>query len=87
MKTIYKYALPIQNEVTLEVPGHGQVLLVDEQHGSLTLWMEVDTDAPLKSRTFRIRGTGHPLGKSEGDFHVGSAKVGEFVWHVYSRNI
>lgn len=88
MKTIYKYVLPIKDEVVLEVPGGGQqVLLVAEQHGSLTMWMQVNDSLPLRKRTFRIRGTGHPLDKAEGDFHVGSAIVGQYVWHVYAKDL
>lgn len=61
MKTIHKYVLPIKDEVVLEVPGGGQqVLLVAEQHGSLTMWMQVNDELPLRKRTFRIRGTGPP---------------------------
>lgn len=86
MKTIYKYKLPIEAEVTLSIPGGGgNVLHVADQDGDLTIWIEVDTEQPNKDHKFRVVGTGQPTERVKDDFHVGSAVVGPFVWHVFSR--
>ena len=85
MKTIYKYKLAIEAEQTLHIPGgNGTCLLVADQGGELTIWFEVETDKPERVRTIRIVGTGKNCERVAGDFHLGSAIVGDFVWHVYS---
>ena len=86
MKTIYKYTLAIEAEQTLHIPGGGgHVLHVGEQNGELCVWLLVDTAKPEKPRRFSVVGTGQPSERVEEDFHVGTAQVGTFVWHVFSR--
>ena len=84
MNPIYKYALQ-------EAPNYygsvtnvraGKILFVAEQDGILHAWVEVDasTNALQKLRVFA---TGEKVDASQE--HVGSAKVGPFVWHVYKQ--
>lgn len=88
MKTIYKYQLPIEREVTLYVPGvNAQVIHVGDQMGKLTIWMEVDTDGPEHPIRFVIVGTGKLRPNANNCIHVGSAIVGDYVWHVYQMDI
>lgn len=88
MQTIYKYALPIKDKVSVMMPGGGEhILLVAEQNGSLTVWAQVDTEKPDRARVLHIVGTGHPLDNVKGMFHIGSAIVGQYVWHVYSKDL
>lgn len=85
METIYKYHIPIDRETVLEIPGGGgKVLLLDTQGIGLYAWMEVNTEQPRSTRTFRIVGTGHDLATVQGMVHVGSVQQKGFVWHVYS---
>lgn len=81
MKTVWKFVLPPEFEVTVRAPRGSKALLVAEQNGNLCLWSSVDTDQPEIEYHFQIRGTGHPV--TDTTFHVGSAVVGSFVWHVF----
>lgn len=85
MRTIYKYPIGVSDGIT-PVRGsvHDKVILVDQQNGQLTVWMEVETEvSPMDIRRFDffIRGTGHPI--PDGAEHVGSVVMVPFVWHVY----
>jgi hypothetical protein len=84
MKTIYKYVIPPQDTVYLDLPENSVPLCVMEQHGEITLWVEVTTGpgTPHLQHMFHVRGTGNPFVGGE-DHYIGSAKVGPFVWHVY----
>lgn len=85
MKTIYKYALRVTDEQRVDLPRGAVVRLVAVQGHALCLWAEVDPEAPLSSRTFRIYGTGHPILTTDDEilFYVGSVVMDPFVWHVY----
>lgn len=81
MKTIWKYALDV--EVEIEMPIGATVLSVGEQFGGPVLWAQVDSDAPMEQRTFRMIGTGHEFdgtGKFLGTIQMMS---GALVVHVF----
>ena len=61
VRTIHKYAFEVTDDVVIEMPAGAEVLAVQVQNGSPCVWAEVDTDAPMQKRTFRVAGTGHPL--------------------------
>jgi hypothetical protein len=81
--TIWKYPLRITDEQILKVPENASALHVGAQDDDLCLWVLLDPEAPLISRTVRIYGTGHPLDGDLAQFHVGTAQVGYGVWHVF----
>lgn len=82
MRTIHKYVL---TEAVSEVQTFEGVrfVAVDNQGERVTVWAEVDTDAPESTRTLHIIGTGGHV--PPGLHHIGMAQVagGAFVWHVY----
>jgi hypothetical protein len=90
---IYKYKLDIGNDNILPC---GDVLLVDNQNENLYIWIQHFKTTPWLSN-YTVYGTGiTDLGEDitiEGwerhlnKKHVGSAKCGEFVWHVYSKYV
>lgn len=85
MKTIYKYLLNIQDVQRFDIPDHANVLTVQVQEGSkdrISLWVEVQEDAPKKSMPIYIVGTGYPV-PTEAYTYIGSVQMGYFVWHVY----
>ena len=86
MKAIWKYTLQPDN-TTMEMPKGAKVLHVDEQHGSICIWAEVDSEQPTEERKFEIFGTGHEMPSIKGLFrkYVGTAKMqgGTFIFHVY----
>ncbi len=90
-KAIYKYELPIQDEVDIPMPRGAQVLVsAAVQHDALCVWAVVDTGIDeSENRRFYIHGTGHPLNGNEGR-HLGTVLLhgGTLVLHVfeYFRN-
>lgn len=78
MKTIWKF--PIQN--TLMLPVGFKPLHVAMQMGILTLWAEVDPNAPKEPMQAHVIGTGQPFDET-GMTYVGTAQDGPFVWHLY----
>lgn len=82
MITVYKYPMKITGKQTIQMPEDSLTILVAEQNGTLCMWAEVDTESPLEEKEFYIYGTGHEI-SHDGAMHLGSAVVGNFVWHVY----
>lgn len=82
-RAVWKYVLPIHDWPSLAMPEGARVVAVAEQGEALCLWADVDTDAPLCVRQFRLAGTGHPLGPV-GD-HLGTVLLmgGRLVLHLY----
>ncbi len=87
MRTIFKYPLPGQkfNPVTLMMPRGALVRHVAGQGDAVTLWAEVDTDAPLEARVFGVSGTGWDLAEDR-SLYLGTAFLPDgTVWHVHEH--
>jgi len=86
MKTIYKYTIVPQKE-DISLPSGAVVLAVSFQGEDLCLWAEVDTEAELETRYFRIFGTGHRMcfEGTTSHMHIGTAFYEHhgLVFHVY----
>ena len=84
MRTIWKYPMSLgtgSDWKTYDIPD-GIVRHVGVQNREVMLWIEVDPEAKLRRRTFKIVGTGHEeIG--EGFVYLGTVGIGPFVWHVY----
>jgi hypothetical protein len=83
MKTVYKYEIELANEVTLDLPVGAEVIKFDKDPNrtQLCIWCIVDTNQPIKAKTFAIRGTG---GNIESNlWYLTSAIVNPFVWHLF----
>lgn len=82
MKTVWKY--PTRPDAFgHELPAGARVIHFDMQNREPTMWVLVDTDAPLEERPFLIAGTGHAL--PDDVRHVGSCidhGLG-LVWHLF----
>jgi hypothetical protein len=86
MRTIWKYALSdMRNDVLM--PQGGTVRHVAIQGGRPTLWAEVDSDAPMTMRHFRVFGTGFQLPRDMGysNDYIGTVHENGLVWHVYEQ--
>lgn len=56
--------------------------------GTLCVWAIVDLDAEQQALyPFSIIGTGHPINTDEIRTYLGSATVGQFVWHVFLEGL
>jgi DNA-directed RNA polymerase subunit RPC12/RpoP len=81
---IYKYPLPIGNDVEISIPMGAQILTVQVQNKRPYIWAIVDTDAPLTTRRLCLRGTGHPFNGKEGKY-IGTYQLvnGDLVFHLF----
>ena len=84
MKKVFKYEVPIKDDVVIEMPEGAEVLLFAAQRGIPCVWARVDPEAPLVERRFRFAGTGHPLEANVGN-HIGSFLMAQdqLVWHLF----
>lgn len=66
------------------LPAGAEILHVNTQKENICMWVEVDSEAPVKTRTFKIIGTGHkvPPGPRK---YLGTVKLQNdtFIFHVY----
>ncbi len=87
MKTIYKYILPLVDQTTHWIPGGGMRFLTAQYQGQdLCVWVEVNTAEAEKMVSFRIVGTGQPLGEAENYIHINTVIDNNLmVWHVYVK--
>jgi hypothetical protein len=89
-KVIFKYTLntfegPI-NEI--EMPQGAEILNVQSQNDTPTIWAKCDKANEYESRYFAIVGTGKDFGKEglpEDDEmeYLDSCICGNFVWHIH----
>ena len=87
MRTIWKYQVPFTEQFSLDLPRGAEVLTMQLQREVPTIWVELDSDAPLISRTFALVGTGHPIPEDDVLMYVGTFQVqgGMFVYHLYEK--
>ena len=57
--TIWKYPIPVEDSLILEIPEGGEILSVMTQNGEAQMWVRVDPSRTLETRRFRVVGTGH----------------------------
>ena len=85
MKTVYKYILPIGDEVRIRMPAFAKVLSVWVQGDNICVWAQVETGVPTLYKTFRVAGTGHPIEEPEKWNFIGTVFLygGSLVFHVF----
>lgn len=83
MKTIFKYEVPIDDQIhTIPLPSYAKVLHVGmQQEGHVTFWAFILTDRPTIDRYYTVVGTGQAIEHGVLQF-VGSVFDGPFVWHL-----
>lgn len=82
---IWKYEVPVGDEIRLHMPRGAQILTVQMQGSTPCIWAKVDA-APEHSqvwRVFRWRGTGHDADNT--DNYVGTVQMmgGGLVFHLF----
>lgn len=60
----------------------------DPHGGTIEIWAQVDPEHPMKTRHFRIFGTGHPMPDDDAYAtltFIGTVIThdGTFVWHIF----
>ncbi len=90
MKTVWKFNVPLSDNVTVAMPRGARILHVGVQSEltSLTptfqLWALVDTEDKIEYKTFRIAGTGHKLNDEETQNYIGTVFFQALVFHVFN---
>lgn len=84
MTKVFKFPLEISDEQKVLMPVGAKVLTVQVQNGVPCLWAECN-HAACVSRTFLIRGTGHPIDDDIEKEYIGTIQLygGSLVLHVF----
>ena len=83
--TIWKFPIPIQGSIPIEIPIGARFLSAQYQDGQgPMMWCEVDPDAKKEVREFYLIGTGHPI--PEHARYLCTFQQGVFVWHLYDAD-
>ena len=86
MSTIWKYTLDIGIATAINLSRNARVLHVGQQEGTVTIWISLDpVSTDVSERLYHIVGTGWSEENLDRWTHVGTAIVGEFVWHVFEE--
>jgi hypothetical protein len=85
-QVIWKYALPLLfRPIDLLLPLGGKILDVQDQKGTIYLWVLHDAGSEMTVRRFEIFGTGQKIEPAQDlrrDF-LATVQQGPFVWHVF----
>lgn len=83
VKVVFKYTLKVTDNPVIDIHEGARILTAvgSRAYNEITLWAEVDPEAPKIRRAFRIAGTGHRLG--EVGPYICTVMDPPFVWHVY----
>jgi len=83
MKRIFKYPIPVNDRITIEMPKGSVILTVQMQKSEPQLWALVDIDSPKIERYFYLFGTGMEV--REGLVYCGSFQMlgGDLVFHLF----
>jgi hypothetical protein len=92
-RSVYKYPIPITDNVTIDLPVGAEILSVGVQKGvnvhgypeAVCLWALVTPASPVERRRFRVVGTGHPISSNENLKFIGTVMLegGALVFHVF----
>ena len=80
---VWKYPLPIADEIRIELPQDARPLTVQMQNGEPWLWVLLNPDLPIYVRTFVLAGTGHEI--DQPGAYIGTFQMadGAFVFHLF----
>jgi hypothetical protein len=84
-QTIWKYPIPIQDHIEIEMPKTAKLLRFAEQSGGLFLWVMVPVgDSEMVKRKLCLAGTGHTLDDYPAAY-VGTVLLegGRLVFHLF----
>jgi len=80
---IWKYGLALTAEpIEISMPADAELLQVQDQGGTITIWAVVEPKAARVMRRFRIVGTGHAFDVEPLEY-LGTVQQGAYVWHVF----
>ena len=94
METIWKFQIPIQDEITIGMPAGARILAVQTQGADtqeLTMWALVNPGSRRSSdvvaRSFRLFGTGYTMPEGVVLNYIGTCQMhdGRLIWHLFEE--
>jgi hypothetical protein len=87
MNRIYKYPIPINDEIVIVMPKGAKVLTVQIQKSQPFIWALVDTEKEPEERRFYLYGTGMTVTHCES--YIGSFQMlgGGLIYHLFEMNM
>jgi hypothetical protein len=88
-RVIWKYEIDLYNPAqTFRMPPFSKIVHVDSQKpNTLQFWAEIPMPQDeLVEREFVVVGTGHAIENPDLQY-AGTAKDGEFIWHLYENTL
>ena len=84
MRTIHKYSISMGGETVLSIPENAEILGAGpDGHGSPSIWILLNPEAPTVTKTFVIRGTGHVVENNL--WFVKTFKQTPYIWHLFEK--
>jgi hypothetical protein len=86
MRRVFKWKIPLQDVVEVQLPEGTQILKVEPQglDKNVQLWGLCDPEMKNEKRKLRIAGTGHPINEKNLK-HINTFQMveGQLVFHVF----
>jgi hypothetical protein len=84
--TIFKYQIhPLDNQI-IEIPKGGKVLSFKVKGNKMFIWVLLHPEHTLEKRYFKIFGTGDKINQEFPATYIGTACMGDYVWHLFEEN-
>jgi hypothetical protein len=88
-KVIYKYPIPLNDTILLQLPKNAEILFVETQNGDPFIWCLINPELELEPRYFYLYGTGHIIEDEEGyqKIYIGTFKLlnDSLILHLFER--
>lgn len=84
---IYKYSIPVDDEIVIKMPKDAKVLTVQMQKSEPCIWILCDPNNEIVERRFYLYGTGMTVSHSE--TYIGTFQMlnGGLVFHLFELNL
>jgi hypothetical protein len=82
MQMIWKYTITHGQPFVYQMPACADIVAVQTQDGTPTMWALVRDDWPMQPRRFAVVGTGWDIDFGCQVTHVGTWQQESFVWHL-----
>jgi len=86
MIKIFKYEIPVNDEIELDLPKGAKVLTIQLQKGVPCIWMLVNPDLSTEKRLFWLYGTGMEVKQTHLNY-LGSFQMlgGDLIFHLFGE--
>lgn len=82
---IQKYTLHITDDIYIHMPHNAVILDIQEQDGSIVMWVDVDPNESIMMRHLKCRDTG--MDSPHDAVYVATVQHEGFVWHFFDGGI